>query len=88
MQKTIVTNRTETIRENITLSPQGYSGYLAQNIGTANVTVDGFVLEPGEKLDFSSITAEWQTAITITCQAGGAVRIIRFVYSERKEEKK
>lgn len=82
----MVTNRAQTIRENTTLVPEGYAGYLAQNIGTANVTVDGFVLEPGDKLDFSTILAKWQTPIAITCQTGGAVRIIRFMYG--KEETK
>lgn len=90
MQKIIVTNRAQTIRENTTLPPEGFGGYLAQNIGTADVTVDGFMLNPGEKLDFSSIAenALWQTAITITVQPGGVVRIIRFMYSSGKEEPK
>lgn len=89
MQKITVTNRAETIRENTTLNPEGFGGYLAQNIGTADVTVDGFILKPGEKLDFSSIAynATWATPIIITCQQGGMVRIIRFMYTEKKSGK-
>lgn len=76
-----VVSRSETINVNSTLMPEGYSGWIAKNIGTGNVAVDGFILEPGEVLDMSHIEAVWNSAITITCESGGSIRLIRLKYS-------
>lgn len=86
MNKKVV-SRTETIRDNATLMPEGFAGWYAQNIGTANVIVDGFVLEPGDTIDFSHITAEWESQITVVCEQSdnlnlnrGILRITRLQY--------
>lgn len=80
-----VTNRTQTIRENTTLTPEGYGGWMAMNIGTGNVEVDGFVIKPGEKLDFSHLDpcVVWNSAIPIVCSAGGVLRITRLIYNKK-----
>lgn len=85
MNKKVV-SRTQTIRDNDTLMPEGFAGWYAQNIGTANVIVDGFVLEPGDTIDFSHITADWESPITVVCERKlinnnqGVLRIIRLQY--------
>lgn len=77
-----VTNKTQTIRVNTTLMPEGFGGYLAQNIGSGDVEVDGFILEPGMQLDLTKIPADitWDTPITIICGEGGILRIMRLLY--------
>lgn len=78
-----VTTRTQTIRENITLMPENFGGWYAQNIGTGNVEVDGFVVKPGEHLDFLSLGAcVWNSPIAIVCQSGGILRLSRLKYTE------
>lgn len=79
MRKNVVT-RVQTIRANETLMPEGFAGWYAQNIGTANVEVDGFVLEPGANIDFSHVTADWNSPIVVVCQTGGVLRISRLQY--------
>lgn len=85
MKKKVV-SITQTIRANETLMPEGFSGWYAQNIGTANVEVDGFVLGPGDTIDFSHITAIWSSPIVVVCLAGdlnltrGILRITRLQY--------
>lgn len=82
-KKVIVNSRSETFSANVTLMPERYGGWLAMNIGTANVEVDGFVLQPGQILDFSHLGSSviWNSPITIVCQTGGSVRITRLIYS-------
>lgn len=79
MGKVILTTKTQTLRENTTLMPDGFCGWIAQNIGTANVEVNGFVLESGEKLDLSNVASNviWSSPIVIVCQSGGVLRIMR-----------
>ena len=79
MEKVILTTKTQTLRENTTLMPDGFGGWIAQNIGTANVEVNGFVLESGEKLDLSNVASNviWSSPIVIVCQSGGVLRIMR-----------
>lgn len=78
-----VKSRSQTIRENITLMPEGFGGWFAKNIGTGNVEVDGFVLEPGDTLDFSHLqpTVVWESAITVVCAENGILRLTRFKYT-------
>lgn len=89
MQSITLTNRAQTIRENTTIMPDGFGAWLAQNIGTGNVTIDGFVLQPGQLVDFSHLQPNiiWNTPIPITCTAGGVLRIMRFIYSEDNKRK-
>lgn len=79
-----LTTQTQTIRENTTLMPGGFSGWYAKNIGSANVDVDGFVLEPGDSIDFHNLqpSVNWDSPIIIVCQAGGVLRITRFQYKK------
>lgn len=82
-KKIHVNSRSETFSANVTLMPEGYGGWLAMNIGTGNVEVDGFVLEPGQMLDFSHLGSGvvWNSPIPVVCQTGGVVRITRLIYS-------
>lgn len=77
-----VTAQTQTITQNTTLMPEGYGGWFAQNIGTGNVEVDGFVLKEGESIDFHDINPNfvWSTPIPIVMTQGGALRIMRLQY--------
>ncbi len=63
--------------------PEGFGGYFAQNIGTGDVEVDGFVLEPGEQLDFSHLAPEcvWDSPIAVVCRENGILRITRLQYT-------
>lgn len=78
-----VTTRSQTIVSNTTLMPEGFGGYYARNNGTGKVIVDGYVLEPGAYLDFSSMAANmvWNSPIVIVCENGGELRITRFMYA-------
>lgn len=78
-----VTTRSQTIVSNTTLMPEGFGGYYAKNIGSGNVIVDGYILEPGEYLDFSSMASDvvWNSPIVIVCETGGELRITRFMYA-------
>ena len=81
MKRGVVVSRSETISVNTTLMPEGYAGWIAKNIGTGNVEIDGFILEPGDVFDMSHIESVWNSSITITCQQNGSVRIMRLKYS-------
>lgn len=78
-----VVSRTQTITANTTLMPEGYAGFLAKNIGTGNVKVDGFVLEPGDELDLTSIPADviWNSPLPIEVESNGVLRIMRLKYN-------
>lgn len=70
--------RAETIVANTRLNDKRYSGWKAINIGTADVTVDGVTLQPGEGIDHQLQPFEtWTEPIDITVQTGGAVRLLR-----------
>lgn len=77
-----VTTRSQTIVSNTTLMPEGFGGYYAKNNGTGNVIVDGYILEPGDHLDFSNMASDiiWNSPIVIVCETGGELRITRFLY--------
>ena len=76
--------RAETITTNTRLNDTKYGGWLAINIGTAEVSVYGVPLQPGEGLSSESIAHLnpgdlWQEPIDITVNTGGAVRFIRSI---------
>lgn len=87
-QKISVTNRSQTIRENTTLMPEGFGGWIALNIGTGNVEVDGFVLRPNMAVDLSHLPyyVTWNSPIPIVCQEGGILRITRLKYTVEKDK--
>ena len=85
--------RAETITQNVTLTDTIYGGWLAQNIGSAPVTVYGIELLPSEGLSSQSIVQMntgdlWQEPIPITVQSGGAVRLLRSIAKPIEEPKK
>ena len=76
--------RADVIRENTQLTDTTYGAWLAQNIGTATVTVYGIPLMPGEGLPSSAICKLrpgdlWTEPIVITVETGGAVRMLRSI---------
>lgn len=85
-----VTNRSQTITENITLVPEGFGGWYAQNIGDTNVEINGFVLEPNATIDaFAQLPPDcvWNTPIIIVFPEGGTgkLRITRLQYTSNDE---
>lgn len=85
--------RAETITQNVTLTDTLYGGWLAQNIGSAPVTVYGIELLPSEGLSSQSIVQMnpgdlWQEPIVITVQSGGAVRLLRSLAKPLTDEPK
>lgn len=80
-----VTPKTQEITENTTLNADGTFGdWMAVNTGTADVTVDGYVLAPGEGLGWKGLQPNvvWNGSIKITVQTGGKVRITRLQYAK------
>ena len=78
-----VVSKVQTITANTTLMPEGFGGWIAMNIGSADVKVDGFVLAQGDKLDLSHLGSEvvWNVPIQIEVATGGALRIMRLKYN-------
>ena len=82
-----VTTNTIDITENTTIRPdKRFGGWLAVNTGTADATVDGYPLSPGDGLDMTHIRPEivWGSAIAIVLQSGAKIRFTRLIYSELK----
>ena len=80
--------RVETITQNIRLTDKKYGGWLAVNIGTADCTVLGITLAPGEGLDMTQavpVGSYWVAPIDITVQSGGAIRLTRLSYERNAE---
>lgn len=77
------------ITENTTVSPEDkYGGWLAVNIGTADATVLGYPLAPGESLDYRHVLQPgdvWDSSITITVESGARIRLTRLQCRPIKE---
>lgn len=84
-QQVIVVNQSQTITANTTVMPEGFGGWFALNIGTGNVKVDGFVLQPNMSVDFSHLPwyVTWNSPITVEVETGGKLRITRLKYSKK-----
>lgn len=83
-----IQTRRDIYTQDTTIRDNTFSGWMAQNIGAADAEVLGFVLKPGEKLDFKDIARPdvlWTSQIFIKC-AGTKVVLVRIQYSERKED--
>lgn len=85
-----VTTRSQTITENITLVPEGFGGWYAQNIGDTDIEINGFVLEPNDTIDaFAQLPPDcvWNTPIIIVFPEGGTgkLRITRLQYTSNDE---
>lgn len=83
-----VVTQTQTIRDNQTIMPEGFGGWFAQNIGTGNVLINGFIVEPNATIDFSHLDANilWKSPIVVEVQAGGVLRIMRLKYGKNDEK--
>ena len=85
-QKYQIVSKLQTVTSNTTLMPEGFGGWYAKNIGQSTVKVNGFLLEPGESLDFSTLAPNviWNSAITIEFPdiqtTIGSVRVMRLMY--------
>lgn len=81
-----VSTESRDILKNETLRPGKYGGWMAVNTGTADATVDGYPLAPGEGLDLTHLAPEviWDTPIQVVLLSGAKVRITRFIYKEVK----
>ena len=77
-----VVSRSQTITANTTLIPKGFGGWIALNIGTGKVKVDGFVLQPNMAVDFSNLPwyVKWDSPIPVEVETGGVLRITRLKY--------
>lgn len=78
-----VVNQSQTITANTTLMPDGFGGWIALNIGTGNVKVDGFLLRPNMAVDLSHLPwyVTWNSPIPIEVESGGVLRITRLKYN-------
>ena len=85
-----IKTRTETITQNTRINDRTFGAWLAVNIGTADCTVLGITLAPGEGLDFTHAVpagSYWTAPIDITVQTNGAIRLVRLIYEKREEKK-
>lgn len=82
-KKIRVVNRSQTITANTTLMPEGFGGWIALNIGTGKVKVDGFVLQPNMVVDLSHLPwyVTWDSPIPVEVETGGVLRITRLKYN-------
>ena len=82
-KKIQVSSLSQTITANTTLIPEGFGGWIALNIGTGIVKVDGFVLQPNMALDLSHMPwyVTWNSSIPIEVETGGVLRITRLKYN-------
>lgn len=63
-----------------------FGGWLAVNTGTAEVSVNGYPLQPGDGLDFTHLHPEvvWGSPIQLQItNPGGRVRLTMLRYSNR-----
>lgn len=86
-----VSTNTQNYAENTTIRPDNFGGWLAVNIGSANVSVDGYPLAPGEGLDMTHLAPDvrWDKPIQIVITAtGGMVRMTRLIYKQENRKGK
>ena len=84
-------NKTAQIRRDVVTTPTtfnetAYSGWLAINSGSANATVLGVPLAPGERLDYHDLQPEvrFTSPIFIDPGTSGEVILLRTIYNESK----
>lgn len=78
--------RSEIYKENTTVNPGDFSGWLCVNSGTGNVQVQKTVLQPGEGLDFTHMHPDvlWDSPIPIVIlETGGEVTLHRLIYKSK-----
>ena len=79
---------TQEFTENITLTDNRFGAWFAANTGTADVSVYGYVLEPGQGMDMWANLppyVRWTEPIPIKILgAGGKVRLQRILFKQVK----
>ena len=81
-----VTAVVKTYTSSEVLAPDNYGGWMCVNIGSAQATVMGYPLAPGEGLDFLQVgNTTWLSTITMDIPAGAAIRITRLRFTEDKK---
>lgn len=82
-----VSTESRDIMKNETIRPGNYGGWMAVNTGTADATVDGYPLAPGDGLDLTHLSPDvlWDTPIQIVLTPGAKIRLTRFLYKEVKK---
>lgn len=83
-----VVNRSQTITQNTTLMPEGFGGWIALNIGTGNVKIDGFLLRPNMAVDLSHLPwyVTWDSPLPIEVEPNGILRVTRLKYNVVNEK--
>ena len=81
-----VTAVTQTYTSSQVLAPDNYGGWMCVNIGSAQATVMGYPLAPGEGLNFLDVAEHtWISTISMDIPAGAAIRITRLRYNDEKK---
>lgn len=80
-----VTAKSQDILLTTTIPPDTAGGWLAINIGTDSVSIDGYTITPGEGLDFTNLHPEvvWNSEIKIILTSTNSkVRLTRLYYTK------
>lgn len=77
--------RVDRITKNTVVNPDGFGGWMVKNTGATIVLVFGITLNPGEKLDYTTLqpNVKWNTPITITMQGTAEDQVVlhRLIYN-------
>lgn len=77
-----VQEQTQTYTESQVISPDGFGGWMCVNVGSAQATVMGYPLAPGEGLNFLYVGEhQWLSRITMDIPVGAAVRMTRLKFT-------
>lgn len=85
MKRWKVSSNTQEFLQSTTIRPGRFGGWMATNSGTADAVVDGYVLSPGDTIDYTCLDKDvlWDSPIAIDLRATGAkVRLTRLQYRE------
>lgn len=67
----------QTFTTSQSINPDGFTGWMCVNIGSAVANVMGYPLAPGEGLNFLDVQDEWLTPISIELSLTAVVRMTR-----------
>lgn len=85
MEYTVKT-RSEVYKQNATVNPSDFGGWLCVNSGTGSVQVMKITLAPGEGLDLTTLPPDvrWDSPIPIVIlETGGEVTLVRLIYKQK-----
>ena len=79
-----VKSSSQELNQSTTIRPSHFGGWMAVNSGTVAVSVDGYVLQPGDGIDYTHLhpSVTWDSPINIVIPVGGSVRFTRLMYNE------